>query len=195
MSVRRIVRSWRIWKYSVPVSQVTWAARLKNGSMTTPRLRTVLDGRMEVPLTRIKPNEHLARRRAEPNQMNSVFDALNLSRLFVIHSPILYRCSQQAWTWGGSCRQRSSGRRSASIFRLLIFQNKIYQTPIFLRDFSAASHLSKKFVQTCTKLRTRFSICLRQTIKFVFEIISIYHNFSEDCFMNFVKIDNYTSNF
>ena len=32
------------------------AARLKDGSRTTPRLRTVLDGRMEVPLTRIDPN-------------------------------------------------------------------------------------------------------------------------------------------
>ena len=44
----------------------------------------MLDGRMEDPLITIDSNVHLAGRRAEPNQMNSVFDALSLSQLFVI---------------------------------------------------------------------------------------------------------------
>ena len=55
---------------------------------------------------------HLARRRAEPNQMNSVFDALSLSRLFVIQTPILPMQSTSLDV-RGACRRRHSGRRSA----------------------------------------------------------------------------------
>ena len=67
---------------------------------------------MEDPLITIQSNVHLAKRRAEPNQMNSVFDSLSLSRLFVIQTPILpMQSTSLDVRW--CCRRRHSGHRSA----------------------------------------------------------------------------------
>ena len=92
---RRIVRSWRRWKYNVFVSLVKWRSwwsEMPDSKMDPGRILGCGLSWMEewrIQLITIDTNVHLARRRAEPNQMNSVFDELSLSRLFVIQTQIL----------------------------------------------------------------------------------------------------------
>ena len=46
----------------------------------------VMENVLVVESTMIESNEHAARRRGEPNQISSVFDAFNLKQFFNIHN-------------------------------------------------------------------------------------------------------------
>ena len=59
-----------------------WSTRLMAGSRMTPRSRTVSDSWMALPSTTIESNEHAARRRGEPNQINCDLGQLLPTRRF-----------------------------------------------------------------------------------------------------------------